>query len=167
MTNGNNSMNVGTAIKAKAMNAVHGTVDFIKNPRKVAGLAMAGATLSLVTACGPSSTPETPVSPVPTPSNIDMPTIKPTTEMPTTQPSTQETNKGDSCVGQTFLLPNGYPDLKSAIECLNNSGMKVTNTGSVKDRDGDGKADITIVVRGSEFFVLGGDGVLRNVDYYN
>ena len=139
MTNGNNSMNVGTAIKAKAMNAVHGTVDFIKNPRKVAGLAMAGATLSLVTACGPSSTPETPVSPVPTPSNIDMPTIKPTTEMPTTQPTTQETNKGDSCVGQDFgFNVNGF---RTAIECLQKEGYKEIHDSGWVDGDGDGKVN--------------------------
>ncbi len=155
MTNGNNSMNVGTAIKAKAMNAVHGTVDFIKNPRKVAGLAMAGATLSLVTACAPSSTPETPVSPVPTPSNIDMPTIKPTTEMPSTQPTTQETNDSDNpCVGQNFSK------IKDAVDCLSNSGEKNVTPGGWIDGDNDGDDDDLLIRTSRSNYVLLDDGTL-------
>ena len=160
MTNGNNSMNVGTAIKAKAMNAVHGTVDFIKNPRKVAGLAMAGATLSLVTACSPSSTPETPVSPVPTPSNIDMPTIKPTTEMPSTQPSTQETNDSDNpCVGQNFSKT------RDVLDCLNNySGKKDANPTSRVDSDGDGIEDGWSIVSAGKYYVWLDTGTLVERD---
>mgnify|MGYP001174148358 CR=1 FL=1 len=151
MANGNNSNNFGTAIKAKAMNAVHGTVDFIKNPRKVAGLAMAGATLSLVTACGPSSSPETPVSPVPTPSQIDTPTVKPTTEMPTTQ----ETNKGDSCVGQTFS------SLGDAISCLVSYGYTDAHPTTTIDADNDGNKDDWLIRSSKQDFVWHGDGVLR------
>lgn len=153
MANGNNSMDVGTAIKAKAMDAVHGTVDFIKNPRKVAGLAMAGATLSLVTACGPSSTPETPVSPVPTPSNIDMPTIKPTTEMPSTQPSTQETNKGDSCVGQTFG-GTFIEAWKSIRTCLTDEGYTNIAPGGSFDYNGDGRDDRRIDTNQKAFIMI-------------
>ncbi len=130
------NMNSGAGIKAKAMNAVQGAIDFIKNPKKVIGLAMAGASLSLLTACGPSSEPEAPVSPLPAPSKID----KTTSNEPNTEPNTPATEKPGNgevndpsqleCVGQKFshTTSNGLEivdesDAQRAYDCVKVAGQ--------------------------------------------
>lgn len=81
-----------------------GIIDAIRNPQKVAALALAGASLSLVTACGPDSS-EAPVNPLPTPSQIDTPSAEPTE--PSTEPIGNAT--GAAAIEQAILNWGAYP----------------------------------------------------------
>lgn len=135
---------------------------FVTVGRNVAAIVAAGTLALGLSGCDNGNSQNEDIKPLPSPSQIDTPTTNPE---PST-PAAQETDPtGDPCVDHTFMLSNGYSDIKSAIECLDGSDRKVSGTGSVKDLDGDGKDEIFLYTSG-ENFILGGDGVLRRSDYY-
>ena len=138
-------------MSANVKNTIDGVIDFIQNPKKVMALGMAAASLSLVTACGPSEPKET-VSPLPSATQIN---------------NDNDTSGSNACVGQVFLQSNGTANIPAAQECLETKGKltEVFNDGSSKDLNGDGKRDWGLCDNGGQgpincFYIMSGSGKL-------